>query len=466
MKIERFEIPGLAQYSYIVSSQGKAAVIDPIRDVERYLTYAEEQGLTIVAVTETHIHADFASGAAVLAETTGAELALSAHDEGQQYHYMMPHRALKNGDVLELGVLQLVALHTPGHTPEHLSFVLFDKERSETDPVALFSGDFLFVGSLGRPDLLGEAAKQHLARELYCSLHERIASLPDGVQIYPGHGAGSLCGAGMSERAESTLGYERATQPLFKLDEQSFVREVMASVPPMPSYYPRMKKLNADGASSLHYIPAAKSLSPGELGGLLADENVSLLDLRRPEAFGGAHIEGAINIGAGQNLSLWAGWMLEPGKPIVLVGDGGEDEASRLALLRVGLDQIRGRLAKGMAAWIDEGREFTRTAQLSVREVVDRDMNTLVLDVRTEKEWRDGHISGARHMMLGDLPKHMQELPRDTPLVTVCGSGYRSSIAASLLQAAGFSNVSSMDGGMSAWNAQHGHLTGKQHEDR
>jgi hydroxyacylglutathione hydrolase len=189
MKIKQFEVAGLAQYSYVLSSEGEAVVIDPMRDFDRYTEYAAEEGLAIKYVTETHIHADFASGAVALAEAAGAELALSGYDQ-DPYRYSMEHRALRDSDGLKIGKMRLVALHTPGHTPEHLSLVLFDEERNAAQPLALFSGDFLFVGSLGRPDLLGEEAKQELAHDLYRSLHERIASLPDGVQIYPGHGAG------------------------------------------------------------------------------------------------------------------------------------------------------------------------------------------------------------------------------------------------------------------------------------
>ena len=453
MKIERFEVPGLAQYSYVISAGGKAAIIDAIRDVDRYLEYVKREGLTLTHILETHIHADFAAGSTALVDMTGAKLALSGHTQGEHYVYSMPHDPLVDGDTIAIGTVGLKVLHTPGHTPEHLSFVAIDRERSETEPVAIFSGDFLFVGSLGRPDLLGEEAKQGLAHQLYQSLHGSIASLPDGVQVYPGHGAGSLCGSGMSERSESTLGYERATDPLFKLNKEDFVREILASVPPMPSYYPRMKELNAQGASTLDVIPGGNALSPKEFEEMASAPDVVVVDLRRPESFGGAHIPGAINIGAGQNLSLWAGWMLDPGKRIVLVNDNGDDEASRRALIRVGLDNIHGFLQKGMPAWIDAGVGFARTTQLTTGEVLNREAAALVVDVRSDKEWLSGRIEGAWHIMLGDLPKRVADLPRDRPLITVCGSGYRSSIAASILAQYGVS-VSSMDGGMTAWNQQ------------
>jgi hydroxyacylglutathione hydrolase len=452
MKIERFEIPGLAQYSYVVSANGKAAVIDPIRDIDGYTAYAQQQGLTITHILETHIHADFAAGSTALAEATGAELALSGHDEGEHYQYAMAHRALRDGDEIEVGSVRIRALHTPGHTPEHLSFLVFDNERSATEPLALLSGDFLFVGSLGRPDLLGEAAKHGLAVDLYKSLHQRIASLPDHLEIHPGHGAGSLCGSGMSERAQSTLGYERATDPLFHLPEDKFVEEILASVPPMPDYYPRMKELNALGADVLKAVPGGKPLSEATVAALAKQTDTIVLDLRRPESFGGAHIPGAINIGAGQNLSLWAGWLLDSSKRIVLVSEDGDDEASRRSLIRVGLDHIEGFLAKGMPGWLDAGLETASIRQISPADVESEAKDALVLDVRSDGEWRGGHIAGAEHIMLGTLAHKFASLPNRAPIIAVCGSGYRSSIAASLLAQRGLRKVSSMSGGMAAWN--------------
>jgi hydroxyacylglutathione hydrolase len=451
LKIERFEVPGLAQYSYIVSSQGEAVVVDAIRDTDRYCRYLAQQGLRLRFILETHIHADFAAGSKALAEETGAELALSAYDEGEHHQYSMPHRRLQNGDRLNVGSLIMEALHTPGHTPERLAFVLFDTARSGTEPMALFSGDFLFVGSLGRPDLLGEQAKHALAHELFRSLHQRIAALADGVQLYPGHGAGSLCGAGMSEQPESTLGFERRTNTLFALDEQHFVHEILSTVPPMPKYYPRMKTLNAAGATAVSASQAGTALTVREAERLLRDPDTVVLDLRRPESFGGAHISGAVNIGAGQNLSLWAGWMLAAEARILLVRDEEDYEQAHRALSRVGLDAI-GHLQGGMAAWIDAGLEFSRLTQLSADEVRHREPGTTLLDVRSEREWADGHIEGAKHIMLGDLPELQRDIPRDQQIIAVCGSGYRSSIASSILKRLGFPNVSSMSGGMGAWN--------------
>jgi hydroxyacylglutathione hydrolase len=454
MNIQMFEVPGLAQYSYILSSDGKAAVIDPIRDIDRYLAYATEFNLTITHIFETHIHADFASGAKALAEIAGAQLALSAYDQNERYQYSMPHQALRDGDIVEIGALRVHALHTPGHTPEHLSFLVFDTGRSALRPVCLFTGDFLFVGSLGRPDLLGDEAKHALAHRLFHSLHHRIASLPGSIEIYPGHGAGSLCGAGMSDRQLSTLGYERDVNPLFQLGEDAFVKEILASVPPMPDYYPRMKALNSEGAVSITPLPSVPALAPTQVAALARESEIILLDLRRPEAFGGAHIATAINIGGGQNLSLWTGWLLDPGKPIVLIGEAGDDEDARRSLLRVGLDRIHGFLKGGMAAWIDAGLPIASTRQLSVHQVLEHAPDALVLDVRSNSEWRSGHIPGAQRIMLGDLPSRMNEIPTSRPIIAVCGSGYRSSIAASLLAQKASPAPASMSGGMHAWNTQ------------
>lgn len=454
MKIERFEIPGLAQYSYVLSSDGKAVVVDAMRDVDRYIAYAKKQGLAITHILETHIHADFGSGSTALAHLTGAEMWLSAHDTGEDYEYSFSHHPFADGETLEVGAMRILALHTAGHTPEHLSFLVFDTARNHTQAQAMFSGDFLFVGSFGRPDLLGEDAKQRLAAELFRSMHDKIAKLPDGLEIYPGHGAGSLCGSGMSEQAQSTLGYERTSNHLFRMNREAFKQEILRTVPPLPAYYPRMKQLNSRGAPVLHELPGGASISPQKLQELMAAESPFLLDLRRPEAFGGAHIRGAINIGAGQNLSLWAGWLLGPEKPIVLISETGEDTEARHSLVRVGLDNIRGSLAGGMPAWIEAGLGLEHVAQISVRQLHEGKPAGLVLDVRSDTEWKAGHIAGAQHIMLGNLKENLKSLSKEQPIYTFCGSGYRSSIAASILAANGFTRLVNVDGGMNAWQRQ------------
>jgi hydroxyacylglutathione hydrolase len=262
----------------------------------------------------------------------------------------------------------------------------------------------------------------------------------------------------MSDRAETTLGYERATNPLFRLSEEAFISRILGTLPELPVYYPRMKQLNSAGACGFDILPGHHPLTAQHVNDLRTNPDTILLDLRRPEAFGGLHIPDSINIGCGQSLSLWAGWLLDPTKQIILIGNGGSEQEARRSLVRVGLDNIIGYLDKGIATWIEAGLPFTRVTQMSVCDVVLRPAELFVLDVRSPEEWRADHIEGACHIPLGKLPSQipqlLKELPEDQPIVTVCGSGYRSSIAASLLQQHGFENLRSMNGGMAAWTRQ------------
>jgi hydroxyacylglutathione hydrolase len=457
MKFQRFEVPGLAQYSYVLGAAGKAVVVDPKRDVDTYLDYAAANDLKIAYILETHIHADYCSGAKELAEVTGAELWLSAHDTGEDFVYRFPHKDFRDGEALELGEMRIVALHTPGHTPEHLSFVVYDTKRSATTPMLMLSGDFVFVGSLGRPDLLGDAAKLKLAGQLYDSLHAKIAELPDGLELYPGHGAGSMCGAGMGDRPQTTLGYERLSNMFFAdRDKATFVQHILSTVPPFPDYYRRMKKVNSEGPRTVGTEPPrAMAIEEFAKAALEGGEHI-IIDLRRPEAFGGAHIPGAFNIGQAPSFPTWAAWVVPYDKPLLLVGDASTnyDEARR-ALVRVGLDDVRGYLKGGMTAWVEAGREQAHVPQISVRELAAlKGSGAVILDVRSDSEWAAGHIEGATHIMGGDLPKRTNELPRDRKIYAICAAGYRSSIATSVLKRAGFRDVVNVDGGMGAWNRQ------------
>jgi hydroxyacylglutathione hydrolase len=455
MRIERFEVPGLAHYSYLIVSAGCAAVIDPRRDIDVYLDYAAARDLKITHVLETHIHADYASGARELVEDTGAEAWLSGHDEGEDFQYRFPHRDFRDGEELDLGEARVVAMHTPGHTPEHLAFLVY--ERGREHPLALLSGDFVFVGSLGRPDLLGEAAKHRLAGELYQSVHERLKHLPDGVQVLPAHGAGSLCGAGMGERPFTTLGYERASNIFFGMrSREEFIDTILRTVPPFPEYYKRMKRVNSEGAKPLGGIPDGGALAPEDFETMIEKKNAVVIDLRRPEAFGGAHVPGAFSIGGDQNLSMWAAWVVPYDKPILLVGEENSDcEAARRSLIRVGLDDICGYLRGGMRSWILEGYPQEHVPQISVYELAEkmRGGGASVLDVRTAGEWNSGHVQGATHIMAGELPQRLSQVPRDREVYLVCGSGYRSSVASSVLRRAGYESVHNVIGGMTAWKA-------------
>jgi hydroxyacylglutathione hydrolase len=465
MLFERFEDSGLSQYSYAVGcpAAGALAIVDPRRDIDVYREFAAENALEIRHVLETHIHADFASGARALAEATGARLHLSAYDRGEKYDVAFPHEELREGDTVEVGSVRLEPLHTPGHTPEHLSFLVYDTSRSEEVPEILLSGDFLFVGSLGRPDLLGEDAKRDLAHKLYGSVREKLAGLPDGLEVHPGHGAGSMCGAGMSARPFSTLGFERVANPYLdpSLDENSFVEKILGSSPPFPPYYRRMKELNAAGPRILVELPGGEPI-PAVRFRELIDQGHVVVDLRDQLAFAMGHVPGSFGVGVEGSLSTWAAWVVPYDTPLLLVPPEGpfatvSDAVERAAraLVRVGLDDIRGHLAGGFPAWRQAGLPVSETSLVSPRELhqhLASGHGPAVLDVRTDGEWAGGHIEGAIHIMGGFLADRLSEVPDgDRPIAIVCGSGYRSTVAASVLERGGFRRVINLTGGMQAW---------------
>jgi hydroxyacylglutathione hydrolase len=428
--------------------------------VDVYLDHAGSKGLRIDRVLETHIHADFASGARELAERAGAELCVSGHDEGERYQAAFAHRDLHDGDVLELGSVRIRCIHTPGHTPEHLSYRVGCAAGPDDGPDRLLSGDFLFVGSLGRPDLLGEEAKRELAGAMYDSVRTVLADLPDDLEVHPGHGAGSMCGSGMSGRASSTLGFERLSNPFLEegLGREEFVGRLLGNVPPFPPYYRRRKEVNASGPKILGGLPGLRGIAAPEVREM-AETGGVVIDLRGSEAFGAGHVPGAFGIGAGGDLSVWASWVVPYERPIFLVADGvGTVEEAVRSLIRVGLDDVRGYLDGGMAAWLRAGLPTATTDQLSVEELHRRlrdETDLAVLDVRTDEEWAAGHIAGARHIMGGELPERIGEVDVDgRPLAVICDSGYRSTVAASVLERAGLEGILNVAGGMSAWRSR------------
>jgi hydroxyacylglutathione hydrolase len=461
MLFERFEDKGLSQYSYAVGCvrAGVVAVIDPRRDVDIYLDFSAATKARITHVLETHIHADFASGARELAARAGAQYLPSGHDRGEIYEIRVPHEDLRDGDAIELGSVRLVARHTPGHTPEHLSFLVYDTVRARDVPQSFLTGDFLFVGSLGRPDLLGEEAKLALAHQLFDSVRQRISDLPDGVEVHPGHGAGSMCGAGMSERPMSTLGFERIANPYLdpRLSREEFVHRILSSAPPFPPYYKRMKALNASGPPILNGLPGLEPI-PATRFREFAGHGHVVVDLRDQIPFGEGHIPGAFGIGAGQSLSTWASWVVPYDTPILLVaGEPQTIPGAIRSLIRVGLDSIVGYLDGGMTSWTGAGFPVTSLPQITpqgLRERLARDRAPTVVDVRSDAEFTGGHIDGALHIMGGDLPDRVDELRDRGTIAITCGSGYRSTVAASVLERAGFTNVINLTGGMTAWVRQ------------
>jgi hydroxyacylglutathione hydrolase len=460
MILHQFEAKGLSHFSYAVGDKaaGEIAIIDPERDIQTYISYAAENRLKIKYILETHIHADFASGAKELAVKSGAELLLSGYDKGEKYEYQFEHTAIKDGDTFSVGNIMLEVLHTPGHTPEHISFLLYDKGKPEKEPLAIFSGDFLFIGSVGRPDLLGEAEKLSLAKKLYHSVTEKLKSLPDSLEVYPAHGAGSLCGAGMSKASSSTLGDERKYNPyLQKLTEQEFTDKILAIVPPFPEYYLRMKKMNAEGPKILDGLPVPKGITPEEFIKIV-EKKETIVDVRHPLTFGGGHIEGAINIGMGDQLGFWGAWFISYEKPVYLVID---DEAKLRdyvqALIRVGYDNITGYLKPNFSSWANRGNDFEDLPQASVHSLnIFKDLGEkiTIIDVRSDSEFAEGHIKGAKHIYLGYIPDRLKELPgKEDTIFCICGGGSRSSLAASMLLKHGYENVYNVFGGMTAWKA-------------
>jgi hydroxyacylglutathione hydrolase len=449
---ETVRTDGLAHLSYLVGdrSSGQAAVIDPRRDVDIYLELARKHRLTITYAVETHIHADFVSGSRELAARTRTAKVLVSVEGGARYGF--PHEPLRHGSRVELGLVTLTAIHTPGHTPEHLAYLATAREN----PWGFFSGDFLFADSVGRPDLLGAAQTPGLARALFHSLRTALAPLPDAVPLYPAHGAGSPCGANICDR-QSTVGHERRHNPALQFtNESAFIDWVLRTAPPMPHYYPRMKRINAQGPEVLGGLPPVEWLEPEAFRRRLAEGDVQLIDNRTMRDFGKSHIAKAWNLGPRAELSLWAGWMLDPARPIALVlpRDGDLPEVLR-QFLRVGFTHFAGCLRGGMNAWVTAGLPVEGLAQLPAPELNARlpPRDFELLDVRTPGEWDQGHLPGARYLFLGELPGKLQELNRDQPVVVYCASGYRSSLAASILRAGGFTAVANVPGGYQAWTA-------------
>lgn len=461
MILKRFYDDKLAQASYLVGcpAAGECIVIDPNRDVYAYLDAAEQEGLRIIGVTETHIHADFLSGARELARLADATLYLS--DEGDaDWKYAFANelnvRLVRDGDVIRAGAVRLDVLHTPGHTPEHISFLLTDEAASD-EPLGIFSGDFVFVGDVGRPDLLEKAAgvtgtMEAGARRLYESL-QRLGSLPDSLLIFPGHGAGSACGKGLGGVPVSSLGYERKASWAWKItNPQEFVQAVLEGQPDPPRYFKEMKRMNKEGPPPRGRIEAPAHLSPDALFAHLAEDTAVIFDARRPEEFAEGHLPGTLNLYEGRSFPTWAGWLLPYGRPLAFIAHD-EEEARQVArdLALIGLDDLAGWAGEeALDAWRD--RRQLETTQLADAMTANAACSAadVVLDVRNPNEYSAGHLEGAINIPLGRLPEHLAELPREGNILVYCQSGGRSSIAASLLQRAGFRSVASLEGGYSA----------------
>jgi len=446
----------LSQYAYLIGCQetGEALLVDPERDVDRYVEAAEEDALRITAVAETHIHADFLSGARQLAESHDVTLYLSREGEsegwGSRWAKDPGYDAvfLADGDTFRIGNVEVQALHTPGHTPEHLSFLITDKGGGAAAPMGIATGDFVFVGDLGRPDLLESAAGQKGAmKEGAVSLFrsaQQFLEMNDYLQVWPGHGAGSACGKALGSVPATTVGYERRFSPALEAvqeGEDRFVEYILADQPEPPLYFERMKDLNRDGVPLLPELPVPGSLSVEDLHGL--DEAPTVIDARpEREAFMRGHLPGALYAPWGESFPTVAGSYVDPDAPIVLVIDPCRVEAATRSLVRLGLDRVTGYVPPDtVAAYADENGQALRTLPMMNMDELEcrrQDAGIQVVDVRSRAEYREGHVPGAVNVPHMRLPEQIGDLPRDKTLLVHCGSGQRASSAASLLNARGF----------------------------
>lgn len=465
MIFRRFYDETLAQASYLVgcARSGEAVVVDPNRLVDQYVAAAESEGVRIVGVTETHIHADYLSGTRELAARTGARMYLSACGTPEwQYAFGADPTVtlLRDGDEIRVGNVVLRGVHTPGHTPEHLTFLVTDGAVA-TEPMGACTGDFVFVGDVGRPDLLEKAAKvvgasDSAARDLWRSL-EAFKAHPDHLQIWPGHGAGSACGKGLSAVPQSTLGYERRYNWAFgAANEEEFVAMVLAGQPEPPRYFGVMKRLNREGPALLGRLPSPERVGESRLQAVL-DEGAVVVDTRPASAFAAEHVPGTLNIPLNKSFTTWAGSLLPYDRDLYLImAETNADavEAAVRNLILIGLDRVSGYLgAEAVTMWAAEGRRTGSIRHLSVQELTEHQNGSVVVDVRAESEWDAGHLPGAMHIPLPDLEERLGEIPGNRDIVLQCQTGSRSAIAASLLQARGHDRVANLAGGYVAWVA-------------
>lgn len=458
MFFERVYDKSLAQASYVIGCQagGVAAVIDPKRDVDTYLEIAKANNMKITHILETHIHADFLCGSRELAELTGAELYLS--DMGDKdWKYEFPHKKLKHGDSVKLGNLNFDVLHTPGHTPESISFLLTDNPATK-EPVMLFTGDFVFVGDVGRPDLLEQAAglkgtQEIGAEQMFDSLQE-FNKLQDFIQVWPGHGAGSACGKSLGAVPLSTIGYEKIRNWALQLleDKAAFSRELLADQPEPPRYFAMMKKLNKVDRNLLTEVPEIANLSQEEFD-RAKKEGTKIIDTRTPEAFSNGFLNGSLNIPNTNTFSTWMGWYMDYEKSFVLIANKNDVEDLTRKLMRIGLDNIEGFVTPEQLSDF-EGKALQTYQAIDKKEVKEKLKNgtVQVIDVRGASEFKNGHIEGAKNLFVGKLDNNLDKVPKDKPVIVHCQSGGRAAIAYSLLRAHGFENVFNYAGGWEDWS--------------
>ena len=447
MHFEQFYLGCLAHASYMLASKGEAVVVDPQRDVEIYLQAAQANRVSIRHIFETHLHADFISGHRELASRTGAQIYI-----GAQAGATFPHVAVRDGFQLQAGTMRITALETPGHTAESICLVIADEEKSP-EPWAVLTGDTLFLGDVGRPDLSKSYSPAQLAAMLYDSLHNKILKLADNVLVYPAHGAGSLCGRNMRAERVSTIGTERLTNYALQIkSREEFVKQLTSNLPARPEYFSQDAEINRSGAAALSDLPELRPVEPAELKSLVAEGGI-VLDVRPGEQFAAGHVAGSVNIALSGQFASWAGALLGLAARPVLIAESQEAvEEARMRLARVGLEDASGFLKGGIEAWNKAGLPLITLPQISAEALSQRLKRNgwSVLDVRREPEWEAGHIAGASWWPLDNFKVAAPEIDRNATIAVHCKGGYRSMIACSLLQRAGFNNVVNVVGGFDA----------------
>jgi glyoxylase-like metal-dependent hydrolase (beta-lactamase superfamily II) len=451
MYFEQFYLGCLAHASYLLASEGEAVVVDPQRDVELYLNAAAEHGVTIRHIFESHLHADFVSGHQELAARTGAKIYI-----GAQAGATFPHVPVRDGFELKFGKASIRVLATPGHTPESICLVVTDEEKSRS-PWAVLTGDTLFIGDVGRPDLSPRHTPAQLAGMLYDSLHSKLLALPDTVLVYPAHGAGSLCGKNMRAERSSTIGTERLTNYALQIkSREEFVTQLTSNLPARPEYFLKDAEINRTGAAALSELAPLRAIAPAELHSMV-DAGEIALDVRAGDEFATGHVPGSVNIALSGQFASWAGTVLGlSAHPVLIAGSDAQLEEARLRLARVGIESLDGYLEGGLAAWKDSGFPVATISQMSVAELDGRlrSRGVQVLDVRREPEWDAGHIAEATWWPLDNFKVSPPEMNHDAPIAVHCKGGYRSMIASGLLQRAGFKHVINVIGGFDAWQEE------------
>jgi len=447
MKLRRFETPGIAHFAYLLADEGVGVLVDPRRDVDEYLDVAREMGVRVDYVLETHRHEDFVMGSTHLAERTGAKVVNGQHD-----CFGRGDLRLVDGDTFSVGSLTLEALHTPGHTPESMCWVVRTEETPD-QAWGVFTGDTLFFGGTGRSDLPDADRAVENAGRIHDAVHEKLAPLGDATLVLPAHGPGSVCGSGMAARPLSTIGAERRYNPVFLRGREEFAKAKGAERLPRPPYFRRMEELNLRGGRAPWSASEVPLLSPGQLAERPAD--ATLIDTREPEAYAGAHVPGAYAVWMG-GLPIFGGWIASHEDPVYVYTSSPEEiDAALLHLMRIGIDDVRGVLRGGFSSWRGSGRPMASSGAVFPKRLAETRDEVTLLDVREPDEFAGGHIEGARNVYVGHLESKLDELglEKDAPIVVTCGVGHRAAVGVSVLERAGFRDVRNLLGGMKAWMA-------------